>query len=260
CHMKQFIRFEHQGEIAYGQVTPEGVYRIEGTPFVAHGPAERVGELEELNLCAPVVPGKILGASLNYRDHARETGREIPGEPIIFMKPPSSVIGPGAAIVLPPDAGQVDYEAELAVIIGESIFRPDPVAARRAVFGYTCANDVTDRDLQRRDGQWVRAKGFDTFCPLGPVLNYDVDLGPRRIETRVNGEIRQESTMEQHAFSPDYLVWFCAQVMTLHPGDVILTGTPGGIGPMRPGDEVEVQIEGFGALRNPVISRTGEDA
>lgn len=251
--MKQFIRFMCGGRPAYGQITPEGVYRIDPSPFARYSPGELVGDLEDLELCVPLMPGKVIGAGLNYRDHADEVGKEVPEEPILFLKPTTSVIGPEDDIVLPPGVGRVDYEGELAVVIGRSVFRPDPAEARRAIFGYTCANDVSARELQRRDGQWVRAKGFDTFCPLGPILNYDVDLGSRSIETRLNGEVRQQSAMDQHAFDPDFLVWFCAQVMTLHPGDVIITGTPSGVGPMEPGDVVEVEIEGFGVLRNGVV-------
>ncbi len=252
--MKQFIRFMCDGEAVYGQITPEGVYRIDGSPFGAYSPGERAGDLDDLDLCVPLMPGKIIGVGLNYRDHAAESGQEVPEEPILFMKPTTTIIGPNENIVLPPDVGRVDYEGELAIVIGKTVFRPDPAEARRAIFGYTCANDVSARVLQRKDGQWVRAKGFDTFCPLGPVLNYDVDLGgSRRLETRVNGELRQQTTMDQHAFDPDYLVWFIAQVMTLHPGDAIITGTPAGVGPLQPGDQVEVEIEGFGILRNSVV-------
>ncbi len=251
--MKQFIRFMFEGEAAYGQITPEGVYRLEGSPFGPYGPGELAGDLDDLDLCIPLMPGKIIGVGLNYRDHAAESGSEVPEEPIIFMKPTTTLIGPDEEIVLPPDVGRVDYEGELAIVIGKTAFRPDPAEARRAIFGYTCANDVSARVLQRKDGQWVRAKGFDTFCPLGPIVNYDVDLGSRRIITRLNGEVRQDSTLDQHVFDPDFLVWFISQVMTLHPGDVIITGTPSGVGPLQPGDVVEVEIEGFGTLRNPVV-------
>ena len=255
--MKQFVRFIYEGKKVYGQMTPEGVYTIEGTPFDPGNPVKLVGEVDDLDLCAPLSPGKIIGVGLNYRDHAEEVGTEVPDEPVIFIKPVNSMIGPGEQIILPPESSRVDYEGELAVVIGETIYRSDPVDARRAIFGYTCANDVTARDLQRKDGQWTRAKGFDTFCPLGPILNYDVDLGNRRITTRLNGELRQESTMDAMAFDPAHLVWFCSQVMTLEPGDVIITGTTSGIGPMDPGDVVEVEIEGFGSLRNPVAEKDG---
>ncbi|MFO8060396.1 MAG: fumarylacetoacetate hydrolase family protein [Bacillota bacterium] len=254
--MKQFIRFSYQGSPTYGEVTPGGVYQIDGSPLGPHSRGEAVGDLETLDLCVPLRPGKVIGIGLNYRDHAEEVGTELPEEPIIFLKPTTSVVGPGDDIVLPPDVGRVDYEGELAVVIGETVFRPTPSEAREAIFGYTCANDVSARELQREDGQWIRAKGFDTFCPLGPFLNCDVSLGSRRIETRLNGEVRQQSNLDQHVFVPDFLVWFCSQVMTLHPGDVIITGTPGGVGPMQPGDVVEVEIEGFGTLRNRAVQGT----
>lgn len=252
--MKQFVRFLHEGEPVYGQVTPEGVYRIDTSPFDRPEPGEMVGQLSDLQLTYPVVPSKVVGVGLNYQDHAEESGAEVPEEPIIFLKPTTSLIGPDEAIVHPPGIERVDYEGELAVVIGEEIYRPDPVMARRAIFGYTCANDVSARDYQRKDGQWVRAKGFNTFCPLGPILNHDVDLGTRWIETRLNGEVRQRSSMDVHVFHPDHLVWFISQVMTLYPGDVIITGTPGGVGPVAPGDVVEVEIEGFGVLRNRVTA------
>jgi len=252
--MKQFVRFNHDGEVVFGQITPQGVHRISGPPFFDYQPGEKVGQLEDLELCPPVQPGKVVCVGLNYRDHAHESGADVPGEPIIFLKPTTSVIGPQDPIRYPPQSGRVDYEAELAVVIGREIFCPDPVDARRAIFGYTCANDVTARDLQRKDGQWTRAKSFNSFCPLGPVLNYDVDLADRSIEARLNGKLQQSSDVGQMLFDVDELVHFCAQVMTLYPGDVILTGTPAGVGPMHPGDVIEVSIEGFGTLSNRVIS------
>ncbi len=252
--MKQFVRFLHDGQMVFGQVTPQGVYRISGPPFFDYQPGEKVGQLDELDLGPPIRPGKVICVGLNYRDHAEESGADVPEEPIIFLKPDTSVVGPQHPIRYPPQSSRIDYEAELAVVIGRETFCPDPVDARRAIFGYTCANDVTARDLQSKDGQWTRAKSFDSFCPLGPAINYDVDLGDRSIEARLNGELRQKSTVGQMLFDAERLVHFCAQVMTLYPGDVILTGTPAGVGPMQPGDVVEVTIEGFGSLSNRVVS------
>ncbi|MFO7941450.1 MAG: fumarylacetoacetate hydrolase family protein [Bacillota bacterium] len=252
--MKQFVRFRTKDEVAYGQVTPEGVYRIDGTPFQSYEPKELVGDVGELDLLPPVEPTKIICIGLNYRDHAEETGAKIPDEPVMFLKPLTALIGPEDEIRLPPQSSRVDYEGELAIVVGREIFGPDEVDARRAIFGYTCANDVTARDIQRKDGQWVRGKGFNTFCPVGPYLNADVDLGDRRIETRLNGEVRQTSDFGQMLFDAEFLVHFVAQVMTLYPGDIIMTGTPSGIGPMSPGDVVEVDIEGFGILRNRAVS------
>ncbi len=252
--MKQFVRFRSGDEVAYGQVTPEGVYRIDKTPFEKYEPDEFAGDVEDLDLLPPVEPTKIVCIGVNYRDHAEETGARIPEEPVMFLKPLTALIGPGDEIRLPPQSSRVDYEGELAIVVGREIFCPDRVDARRAIFGYTCANDVTARDIQRKDGQWVRGKGFNTFCPVGPYLNVDVDLGARSIETRLNGEVRQSSNFGEMLFDPEFLIHFVSQVMTLYPGDIILTGTPSGIGPMSPGDVVEVEIEGFGILRNEAAS------
>ena len=251
--MKQFIRFLHQGEPVYGVVAPDGVYRLSDAPWKLHRLEERLGDLHTLDLLAPVEPSKIICIGKNYEDHAAETDSVVPDEPLIFLKPPTTVVGPGADIRYPPQSHRVDFEGELAVVIGREIFCPDEVEARRAIFGYVCANDVTARDIQRADGQWTRGKGFDTFCPVGPILHSDVDLGDRWIETRVNGEVKQHSTFGKMAFPPDHIVHYCAQVMTLLPGDLILTGTPAGIAPMEPGDEVEVEIEGFGILKNRIL-------
>ncbi len=253
--MKQFVRFKMGDRVSYGQITPEGVYRIEGSPFEDPKPLDLVGPVGDLDLLTPVEPTKIVCIGLNYREHAAETGATVPEEPVMFIKPLTTLLDPGGEIVLPPQSSRVDYEGELGIVIGREIFRPDEVDARRAIFGYVCANDVTARDLQRKDGQWTRGKGFDTFCPVGPYLNADVDLGDRRIETRLNGETKQSSTLGDMVFDADYLVHFVASVMTLYPGDIIMTGTPSGIGPMSAGDTVQVEIEGFGVLENPVTSR-----
>ncbi len=252
--MKQFVRFKKNGEGVYGQVTPEGVYRISGTPFDRPAPEEWVGQVDDLDLLPPVEPSKIVCIGLNYRDHAAETGATVPEEPVMFLKPLTTLIGPGDTIRMPPQSTRVDYEGELGIVIGREIFCPDPVDARRAIFGYVCSNDVTARDLQRKDGQWTRGKGFNTFCPVGPYLNSDVDLGDRGIETRLNGEVRQSSNFGEMVFDAEYLVHFVSQVMTLYPGDLIMTGTPSGIGHVSAGDVVEVEIEGFGVLKNRVVS------
>ncbi len=248
--MKQFVRFASDNGARYGQVTPEGIYSMEGSPFGEMKPGQLLGEVETLDLLPPVVPSKIVCIGINYRDHAEETGAKVPDEPVMFLKPLTTLIGPADPIRLPPQSTRVDYEGELAVVIGREVFCPDAVDARRSILGYTCANDVTARDLQRKDGQWTRGKGFNTFCPVGPYLNVDVDLGPRNIETRLNGDVRQRSNFGELVFDVEYLVHFVAQVMTLYPGDIILTGTPSGIGPMSAGDQVEVEIEGFGVLKN----------
>jgi 2-keto-4-pentenoate hydratase/2-oxohepta-3-ene-1,7-dioic acid hydratase in catechol pathway len=202
---------------------------------------------------APCTPSKIVALGRNYRDHAAELGHDVPLEPLIFLKPPSAVIGPDEAIRLPAMSARVDYEGELVVVMGRRAYRlredEDPLAY---VLGYTCGNDVTARDLQQRDGQFTRAKGFDTFAPIGPVIATDLDPTDLRIETRVNGCVRQRARTRDLVFPVPVLIRFIAQVMTLLPGDLIFTGTPAGVGPLFDGDVVEVEIEGIGTLRNPV--------
>ncbi|NTW67309.1 MAG: fumarylacetoacetate hydrolase family protein, partial [Nitrospirae bacterium] len=183
---------------------------------------------------------------------AGELGMQVPESPILFLKPPTSVIGPGEAIVRPAMSSRVDYEAELGIVIRDRVSRIPPEASRGHILGYTCANDVTARDLQQKDVQWTRAKSFDTFCPVGPWIQTDLDPDDLLVESYVNGERRQSSRTSQFIFGVDLLVSFISQVMTLEPGDLIITGTPAGIGPMQAGDEVEVRIEGIGCLKNVV--------
>jgi len=207
-------------------------------------------------LLAPAAPSKIVAVGRNYRDHAAERGKPMPSEPLLFLKPPSALIGPGEAIRRPAWAGRVDHEAELGLVIGRTAAAlPSPAAARAYVFGALCVNDVTARELQERDVQFTRAKGFDSFCPAGPCIATGLELDALRVEGRVNGELRQQGVTSQMAFPPDYLVWFISHVMTLLPGDIISTGTPAGIGPLLAGDVVEVEVEGVGVLRNPVEQR-----
>jgi 2-keto-4-pentenoate hydratase/2-oxohepta-3-ene-1,7-dioic acid hydratase in catechol pathway len=199
-----------------------------------------------------VTPGKIVCVGRNYAAHAREMGNDVPTTPMLFLKPPSAVIGPGGAIMLPPQSAQVEHEAEIGVVIGRRIRRVSPEEAVAAIRGFTCANDVTARDLQKTDGQWGRAKGFDTFCPVGPVVAEGLDWRSLEVIGRVNGEERQRGRATDMHFSIPVLVSFISQAMTLEPGDLILTGTPAGVGPLRPGDIAEVEIPGVGVLRNPV--------
>jgi 2-keto-4-pentenoate hydratase/2-oxohepta-3-ene-1,7-dioic acid hydratase in catechol pathway len=208
--------------------------------------------LSDAEFLAPVVPTKVVCAGLNYRTHIKEMGHELPDEPVIFLKPSTSVVGPGATIELPPKVGRVDYEAELAVVIGRRTHRASPELARANILGYTCGNDVTARDLQKTDGQWTRAKGFDTFCPIGPWVETDVDPADLQLECYVNGTRRQSARTSDMVFDVYDLVSFASQIMTLVPGDVVLTGTPGGIGPLAAGDTVEVRIEYVGSLTNVV--------
>ncbi|MFA6002113.1 MAG: fumarylacetoacetate hydrolase family protein [Thermoleophilia bacterium] len=198
-------------------------------------------------------PGKVIAVGLNYRSHAAELGMAVPDEPVLFIKPPSAVIAAGEAIVLPPSSRQVDYEAELAVVIGKTARSVGVDVAAAYVLGYTCANDVTARDLQKRDGQWTRSKSFDTFCPLGPWVESVAPQPDSLVELLLNGEILQSAPLSDMIFSPLQLVAFISGVMTLERGDVILTGTPPGVGPINAGDKVTVRIDGIGELVNDVV-------
>ncbi|HHY95720.1 MAG TPA: fumarylacetoacetate hydrolase family protein [Firmicutes bacterium] len=211
-------------------------------------------EVEEARLLAPVQPGKVVVVGLNYRDHAREVGAALPEVPALCLKPATAVIGPGEKILLPPVSRRVDYEAELAVVIGRHTRQVPVGQVIDHVLGYTCANDVTARDLQQKDGQWTRSKSFDTFCPLGPWVVSTLEPRALNVTCRVNGEIRQQGNTRDLVFGVAELVSFISEVMTLEAGDVILTGTPPGIGPIQAGDVVEVEVEGVGVLRNPVRS------
>lgn len=245
------VRIFHEEDVRYGLADDSMVTLISDEPFAAWEP-EGVVPLPHAQLLAPTVPTKIVCAGINYRAHASEMGHELPAEPVIFLKPPTSVIGHGAEIRIPAGVDHVDYEAELAVVLGRRTHHVSPQEAPSHILGYTCANDVTDRVLQKRDGQWARAKGFDTFCPLGPWVETDVDPRDLGIECYVNGQLRQSSRTSEMIFNPYELVSFISAVMTLLPGDVVLTGTPVGVGAITRGDVVEVRIEGIGSLVNRV--------
>ncbi len=253
----RIIRFDIQGRTAYGILAGEKIEVLWGLPYDG-GVVNTTGEilsLPEVMLLAPCEPTKIVAIGLNYRDHAKEIGAPLPEEPLIFMKPPTAVIGPDEAIVYPEMSKRVDYEAELGVVIGKTARQVPPEAARSYIFGYTCINDVTARDLQQKDGQWTRAKSFDTFAPLGPWVETEIaDPDNVTVEAFLNGERRQHSTTRNLVFGVDKLVSFISRIMTLLPGDVIATGTPAGIGPMQPGDVIEIRVEGIGTLRNRLIS------
>lgn len=241
-------------EIAYGAVEPEGIRVHQGTPFVAWEPTEALVPFEKAHLLAPVFPTKVVGVGRNYAEHAAERGVEVPAEPVIFLKPATAVIGPEAPVVLPPEAEEVHHEAELAVVVGRVAHRVAAEDAGQYILGYTAANDISARDLQKRDGQWARAKGFDTFCPLGPAIETELDPTGLSISCTVNGETRQQASTADMVFGVAELLAFVSRVMTLLPGDVILTGTPAGTSRLLPGDRVEVAIERIGALRNPVVA------
>lgn len=245
------VRLLHGGDCRYGLADETTVTLISDEPFAAWEP-EGLLPLAEARLICPVAPTKVVCVGLNYRPHIIEMGHELPSEPVIFLKPSTAVIGPGQPIPIPEGVGRVDYEAELAVVIGRRTHRASAEEAAANVLGFTCGNDVTARELQSIDGQWSRAKGFDGFCPLGPWVATDVDPSDLLIECFVNGELKQHARTSDMLFDPFELVSFVSSVMTLVPGDIIMTGTPGGIGPLSIGDSVEVRIEGVGSLVNPV--------
>jgi 2-keto-4-pentenoate hydratase/2-oxohepta-3-ene-1,7-dioic acid hydratase in catechol pathway len=233
----------------------EGGLRLQsGDPFAGLADEVEVVPRAAAKLLAPVVPSKVVAVGLNYRDHAAERGKPIPPEPLIFLKPSTAIIGHGDAIRRPRWAGRVDHEAELGIVIGRTASRlASPAEAPEHILGAVCVNDVTARELQDKDVQFTRAKGFDSFCPVGPCLATGLDHRALAVVGRVNGEVRQRSRTDQLIFPVDYLVWFISRVMTLLPGDIISTGTPAGIGPLLAGDVAEVEVEGVGVLANPVV-------
>lgn len=258
----RYLRFHRKGEDAalLGWLEGKQVGLIAGPLFGAHRRMPAGSPVASVKLLAPWLPGKILCVGRNYADHAREHNVEVPDVPLLFMKPPTSVIGPGEGIILPPQSDQVEHEAELAVVIGRRIRNANAEEAMASVFGYTIANDVTARDLQQRDGQWTRAKGFDTFCPLGPWIDTDVNPHDLRITCRVNGQIRQLASTRDMVFSVPQLITFISGIMTLEVGDILLTGTPAGVGKLEAGDMVQVEIEGIGTLENPVLGAPAEES
>lgn len=254
--MRRIARCRFEGEEFYALVTGGECRRLVGEPWGRHEVTSQVVPLAQVKLLPPCQPQKIVGVGLNYKDHARELNKPEPAEPVIFLKAVSSLIGPGDAIVIPPAATRIDYEGELAVVMGRRAKNVTPEKALQYVWGYTCVNDVTDRDLVPKDVYITRAKGQDTFCPLGPWVVEGLDPRDLEVKLSVNGQVKQHSRTSQLSFDVPYLISFVSRYMTLFPGDVIMTGTPAGIGPIRPGDEVVVEVEGIGALRNPVVAGT----
>ena len=249
----KIVRIRTDGdEIVYGGAEPEGIRVYRGTPFVAWEPTETVVPFEEAHLLAPVFPTKVVGVGRNYVDHAAERSAEVPEEPLIFLKPATSVIGPLASIALPPGVEEVHHEAELAVVIGTVAKNVALEDVGAHVLGYTAANDISARELQDRDGQWARAKGFDTFCPVGPWIETELEYTDTMITCTVNEQMRQMASTRDMIFSVREIIAFISSVMTLEPGDLILTGTPAGVSKLSPGDEVTVEIEGIGSLTNVV--------
>lgn len=251
----RFVAREKPGRSpSCGALEGEVVRELAGDIFEEPEFTRRTFALGEVRLLAPCLPSKIVCVGRNYREHAQELGNPLPQEPLLFLKPPSSVIGPDEPIVHPVFSRRVDYEGELGVVIARPCRRlAEGEDVRPYVLGYTCLNDVTARDLQKQDVQFTRSKGFDTFCPLGPVIATDLDATDLRIETYLNRECRQQARTSEMIFPIDAIMRFISNVMTLFPGDVIATGTPAGVGSLQPGDTVEVVIEGIGRLRNPVL-------
>ena len=251
----QIARFSFEDEVDFGAVEGEEIAPITGHPF---GPFTFTGyryPIADVRLLAPVIPSKVVAVGKNYADHAREMGGEAPDSPVIFLKPSTAVIGSGDPIQYPASSQQVDFEGELAIVIGR-LCRDVPASrAASVILGYTCANDVTARDQQASDGQWARAKGYDSFCPLGPWITTNVDPSDLEIVTTVNGEERQRGRTSDMVHGVPALVEFVSHVMTLLPGDIILTGTPAGVGPLQVGDVATVEIEGIGRLTNHVTAR-----
>ena len=257
-------RLLFEGQARYGLVESTGdVHTVTGIFAKAALPGSlrefRVDQkvsiaLKDAVILTPTEPSKVVCVGRNYREHAAELGNEVPAEPLIFLKPPSSLLNPGGTIVRPRLSQRVDYEGELGVIIGKkcSKLREDE-DMRPYILGYTCVNDVTARDLQKKDGQWTRGKGFDTFCPVGPIISDEVDpWNGVQVQTQVNGQVKQDGNTREFIFPLDRIIHYIAQVMTLFPGDLIATGTPSGVGPVQAGDTVEVSVAGVGTLRNSV--------
>jgi len=251
----RLIRFQAKNEPAqFGWVNNDRIGKLVGSPFGEFQRLEATLALDSVVLLAPVLPCKIICVGRNYSEHIKEQKAEVPTTPLLFLKPPSSVIGPSQTILLPPQSQQVDHEAELVVVIGKRGRWIQPNEASSHIYGYTIGNDVTARDLQRRDGQWTRSKGFDTFCPLGPWIDTEFDPTDAIITCHVNDVLRQMASTRDMIFNITQIIAFSSSIMTLEVGDVIMTGTPAGISPLNPGDVVEAAIDGLGKLRNSVAA------
>lgn len=251
--MKKFARVKKDREIFYGLVAGSRIFKIKGDIFKKLKVTKKSFSIREVKILPPTVSSKIIAVGLNYRDHAEELKMALPRQPIIFLKPPSAVIGHLDKIKYPKNSREVHYEAELGVIIKKKARNISAKKAGQYILGYTCGNDVTARDLQRRDGQWTRAKSFDTFCPFGPFIVTGINPHHLKIQLKVNDRLKQNSSTSQMIFKVPELVSFISRVMTLEPGDLILTGTPPGVGPVKKGDLVEVVIEKVGTLANKII-------
>lgn len=254
----KIVRYGSDSSAArYGIVEGSTVYAAQGDLFDGLSKGDVVGQLDDLTLLAPLDPGKVIAIGLNYVDHVTENDptRTIPTTPVVFMKPTSAIIGPDQPIELANPENNIDYEAELVVVIGKKARDVSEEDALSYVLGYTAGNDVSDRVQQFGDGQWIRGKGYDTYLPLGPAIVTDLDVSDTKVESRLNGEVRQSESTKSLIFSVPFLISFLSHVMTLEPGDIIMTGTPHGVGPMKEGDVIEIEVAGVGVLRNPVRNR-----
>lgn len=253
---ENFIRFAWQSGAYWGTHEGENVRRWSDAPYAGGRPTERLYPTAAVRMLVPVMPSKIIAVGLNYAPHVQESASatEIPEEPVTFLMPPTALLAPGDSIVLPKGVDRVDYEGELGVVIGKGGRLIPESEALNHVWGWTIVNDVTARNLQKKDKQWTRAKGFDTFCPVGPWVKTGIDVSKANISTRLNGEVRQQGAIDQMIFPIPRLIAFISRVMTLNPGDLISTGTPAGIGPLAEGDVVEIEVEGIGTLKNGVVA------
>jgi len=248
----RIVRFQAGGEPRYGVVEDDIVRELVGNVFGRFRVTRKKHPLNRIRFLSPTEPTKIVGVGLNFRDHAAELGFELPGEPVIFIKPGTTVLPHGGKILYPKVSNRLDYGAELAVVIGRYAKEVSTKRAARVILGYTCFNDVTARDLQRKDGQWTRSKSFDTFGPVGPWVETALDPHNAPVRAYLNGDLKQSSSTANFIFDVPYMVSFITRIMPLFPGDIIATGTPSGIGPMKPGDTIEIEIGGIGRLRNTV--------
>jgi 2-keto-4-pentenoate hydratase/2-oxohepta-3-ene-1,7-dioic acid hydratase in catechol pathway len=249
----KIVRFEHKKKAGWGILDGKEIKVFKNPPFSGIALTRRTIALSKVKLLVPSEPSKIILVGLNYRDHAAELKMPVPFEPVIFLKPPTSALSHEEKIIYPPGVKRLDYEAELALVIKRKAKNIPPKDAHKYILGYTCLNDVTARDLQKKDVQWTRAKSFDRFCPVGPWIETDLNPDKLKISCRLNGRLKQQSNTSNFIFPVSYLVSFISKVMTLCPGDIISTGTPPGVGPMQKGDKVAVEIEGIGCLENSVI-------
>ena len=253
----KIVRFTTGKKVEYGILIDETIQGIEDKPFRHLEVSDHYYQLSEVKLLPPCAPSKIVALGLNYHNHAKELESPLPDAPLIFLKPSTAVIGPEDNIIYPPTSTRVDYEGELGVVIKKPAWRVSIDDALDYVLGYTCFNDVTARDLQSKDRQWTRAKGFDTFAAIGPCIETELDPGNVTLETYLNGELKQQGNTNDLIYSIPVLINFISNVVSLVPGDIIATGTPSGIGPMYPGDTIEIEIDGIGTLRNYVIKNSG---